>query len=584
MPASRRTDGRNGSHRLAYGCCLILGIAAQGVALLQPRLSGDLIAGVQKNDSIACAAAMLGVLVAAEAILTAVQQAILGRIGEGTVYRVRCRLVDGFLRMRMLDREKNPPAWYSQRISNDAALIKSIPVQLLGLVQSAILIIGSGLALVRINSAFFLVVLFPAAAAMLFVGFASKPIKKWQNNVQEATMGITSNVQEAATAMRMLTAYDALEQERKKLYDVASDAFESGKKLAYLYSSLGPAAQALLQAANILAILYGAYQVARGRMEFTSLVMFLMYFSFFSSATTSAASALSQLQQALVGKRRADELMAGAEKDETDPNGAEIDMAKAPGIAFSGVGHRYPQQKKQSLNQVTFQAPPQKITALVGESGGGKTTCLSLMERFFGPASGKVLVNGADLSRIAISSLREGTGYVEQDPCILTGTIRDNVRIGDEHATDDEILSILETVGLRMPGASGPEMLDCRVGESGLSLSGGQKQRIALARALARKPRLLLMDEPTSSLDGIAERRVVELIRSESGKATVIYSAHRLSLILGADWIVVIKDGSVLAEGTHDELMRKCGYYRRLVEAQYATPQKRPDRHDTQAI
>lgn len=224
-------------------------------------------------------------------------------------------------------------------------------------------------------------------------------------------MGITSNVQEAATAMRMLTAYDALEQERKKLYDVAPDAFESGKKLAYLYSSLGPAAQALLQAANILAILYGAYQVARGRMESTSLVMFLMHFPFFSTATTSAASALSQLQQALVGRRRADKLMAGAEKDETDPNGAEIDMAKAPGIAFSGAGHRYPQQKKQSLNQVAFQAPPQKITALAGESGDGKTTCLSLMERFFGPASGKALANGTDLSRIAISTLREGTGY-----------------------------------------------------------------------------------------------------------------------------------------------------------------------------
>lgn len=568
MSALRKMSSYAKGHKLAYGCCLILGISAQIVALVQPRLSGDLIASVQKNDSITYTAVSLGLLVVVEAILVAIQQAILGRIGEGTVYEIRRQMVDKFFHMKMLDRERNPPAWYSQRISNDAALVKSVPSQCLGVVQSAILIVGSGLALIKISFIVFLIVLLPAIASVLFVGFTGKPIKKkLQNNVQEATMGMTLNVQEAASAMRMLKAYNAIDQEEQKLFAVISRAYESGKRLVYLYSSLGPVAQILSQIANILAILYGAYQVARGQMEFTSLVMFLMYFSFFSSATTSLVSSLSQLQQAIVGKQRVSELL-GVEEDTDDSRGIEFNLSRAPRVAFDKVDHQYPDQQKQSLNRITFEAPSERTTALVGESGGGKTTCLSLMERFFAPTAGKITINGRDLSNLEIDSLREGTAYVEQDPCILTGTIRDNVKLGNLEATDQEVSSVLKMVGLHIAGTSEADTLDCQVGESGLSLSGGQKQRIALSRALIRKPKLLLMDEPTSNLDGIAEEGIAELIRNKFKETTVIYSAHRLSLILEADWIVVIREGSVLAEGRHDDLMQTCEYYQQLINAQ----------------
>lgn len=550
-----------------YVVSLILGVLTQAVTLIQPRLSGDLIAGVQQKSPVTHFAVMLGFLVILGAILTAVQQALIGKIGEQKVCSIRGRMVDKFFRMGFLEREANPPAWYSQRITGDAALIKSIPTQFLGLVQAAILLVGSGMALIRINLLFFVIIIVPSIISVLLVLAVSKPIKKWQNEVQDASMGMTLSVQESASAMRVLKAYNAIDEERKKLYSVISQAFQSGKRLIYLYSGLGPITQVLSQVGNILAILYGAYQVALGNMEFTALVMFLMYFSYFSSATTAIASTVGQFQQALVGVQRIDEFMAVPE-EEREAKAGVLDLANAPVVVFDEVYHQYSPEGKYSLTEVNFSVPAKKITALVGESGGGKTTCLGLMERFFMPTTGKITINGHDLSDLDITKLREHVAFVEQEPCILTGTIRDNIKLGRQTATDDNIMFILSQVGLRITGVSQENLLDHYVGESGLSLSGGQKQRIALARALIRDPKLLLMDEPTSNLDGLAEEEIAELIRNRVHDTTVVYSAHRLSLILEADWIVVIKNGVVLDKGKHSDLLNRCEYYRRLIEAQ----------------
>ena len=554
-------------HTGVYAVSLILGVLTQAVTLMQPRLSGDLIAGVQQKSPVTRITVMLGVLVILGAVLIAIQQALIGKIGEQKVYSIRHRMVEKFFRMGVLDREANPPAWYSQRITGDATLIKSIPTQFLGLVQAAILLVGSGVALIRINLLFFVIVIVPSIISILFVMAVSRPIKKWQNEIQDASMGMTLSVQESASAMRVLKAYNAIDGEKRKLYNVISRAFQSGKKLIYLYSGLGSITQILSQVGNILAILYGAYQVALGNMEFTALVMFLMYFSYFSSATTAIASAVGQFQQALVGVQRIDEFMAVPEEENAEKTGV-LKLADAPVVVFDEVYHQYPPEQKHSLSEVSFAVPAKKITALVGESGGGKTTCLGLMERFFMPIGGKITIDGHNLSDLDISELRERVAFVEQEPCILTGTIRDNLKLGRKTATDDDMIFVLTQVGLSITGIGQENLLDLYVGESGLSLSGGQKQRIALARALIRDPKLLLMDEPTSNLDGLAEEEVAELIRNRFQDTTVVYSAHRLSLILEADWIVVIKNGVVLDKGKHSDLLNRCEYYRRLIEAQ----------------
>lgn len=380
-------------------------------------------------------------------------------------------------------------------------------------------------------------------------------------------MDMTSTVQEAAASMRTLEAYNSIDPGKNKIYAITGQAFASGRKLVWLYSSFAPVNQILSQLGNIVAILYGAYQVACGQMEFTSLVMFLMYFSYFSTAINSIVSAIGQMQQAIVGSQRVDEFFTVKEQQD-DSAGTVLSLTKAPKVTFKEINHRYIDQTENSLTNVSFTAPPGKITALVGESGGGKTTCLSLVERFFQPTNGQVTVDGSDLAGLHMEKLRKDIAYVEQDPCILTGTIRDNILLGNNTATDDEISQVLKRVGLELDGVSDAQLLDREVGQSGLALSGGQKQRIALARALIRMPKLLLMDEPTSNLDGLAEETIAKLIRQRFGNTTVLYSAHRLSLILEADWIVVIKNGRVLDEGNHEELLGRCDYYKQLIASQ----------------
>jgi ABC-type bacteriocin/lantibiotic exporter with double-glycine peptidase domain len=381
---------------------------------------------------------------------------------------------------------------------------------------------------------------------------------------------MTTTIQESASAIRTIRAYNATSVMESRLGSSIDESYRYGKKLVYLSSCFGPLSQILMQVANIIAIVYGAYEVASGKMEFSALVMFLMYFSYFSSGVSTIAGAFGQVQQAMVGDHRINEFEQIDE--EQQPHGTDATgLDRPPAVDFHGIDHHYPNNTSKSLNRVSFSVPSRKVTALVGQSGGGKTTCLSLIEGFLAPDCGSLLIDGYELESFDLHALRSDMAYVEQTPSILSGTIRSNIQLGDPQASDETILESIHQVGLRIPGTTDDTILDLPVGAAGVSLSGGQCQRVALARAFIRHPKLLLMDEPTSSLDGIAEASIARLIRKHMKDSTIIYSAHRLSLILEADWIVVIKNGKVIDQGTHNDLAQRCDYYRELITAQ--TPQ-----------
>ena len=248
----------------------------------------------------------------------------------------------------------------------------------------------------------------------------------------------------------------------------------------------------------------------------------------------------------------------------------EIPAWVSPLVRFENVAYTYPSETEPQLDQLSFDRAEGSLSVLVGSSGGGKSTSLGLMEGFFFPTTGSIRLFNRPVTEETVHGLRERIGFVDQDSTLIGGTVRDNLAFSSTpHIPDNEMVSVLNDVGLwNWLDTKGG--LDAEVGVEGLMLSGGQRQRMAIGRALLRSPELLLLDEPTSGLDGLAEAQIRSLLRRVATTRTVVLTAHRLSTILEADWIVVIHQGTAVGQGTHSDLMDTCDLYRDMVLEQAA--------------
>jgi len=262
-----------------------------------------------------------------------------------------------------------------------------------------------------------------------------------------------------------------------------------------------------------------------------------------------------------------------AERLPVEPEGEPADLP-APGAAPASVGFeevhfRYRPELEEVHRGVSFDVPPGGMTALVGPSGAGKTTVFSLIERFYEPGDGRVMVDGIDVRDWPVAHLRAAIGYVEQDAPVLSGTLRENLLYGAPDASEDEVRRVLRTARLDRLVAGLPDGLGTEVGHRGTKLSGGERQRVAIARALLRRPRLLLLDEATSQLDAVNEAALRETIADAAFTTTVLVVAHRLSTVTMADRIVVMDAGRVRAVGTHAELVAGDALYAELAATQF---------------
>lgn len=528
-----------------------------------------MIAAVQNESPAFYIVAVLCVLLVLNAVLVMIQQALIGKISESAVRNARFRLSDVFFSLPVLSQESKPPGWYSQRIANDTELIKAITGQTITLVQSSIMLVGSTIALTAIAPTTFIIGVVFGLTSFFFTIFASRPILSLKERVQECSMSMTISLQESALAGRLLRACDAWEKAQNEFERYIKNSYHAGFKMALLNSCLSPVASALMQLANIGTILFGAYQVANGTLQFSDLVMFLMYFSSFSSAVSQISGVFAQVRQAEAGDKRISELEELFDPRDADCEKSEKprkEISDTPGISFDHVFFRYDDDGDDVLADVSFDIPSNKTTAIVGASGGGKTTCLGMVEGFYSPSRGRVLIDGMDIRALNIKDIRKVTGFIDQSSIAVSGTVRSNLQLNGQILTDKMMSDALDAVGLKLS----PLALDYNVGENGSALSGGQRQRLALARAMLGNPKILLMDEPTASLDGIAENEINQLLRRNLPETTIVYTAHRLSLILSADWIVVLKEGRVVGQGSHSALLDECPYYRKLIESQAA--------------
>jgi ATP-binding cassette subfamily B protein len=283
----------------------------------------------------------------------------------------------------------------------------------------------------------------------------------------------------------------------------------------------------------------------------------------------SAFGAYSSVMSALGALARIQEIMV---IDEEDQGQGGLVRQGDNAIEFSSIGFNYEpaedEEPKPILENVSFQIPRGTRVALVGPSGAGKSTIFSLIERFYEPTAGEILLDGQRVKDMSLDTLRSQIGYVEQDAPVLAGSIRENLLLGRAEATDEDLRQVLDMVNLTEVLNRDASGLDAEVGENGIMLSGGERQRLAIARALLAAPPILLLDESTSALDGPNEQRMREAIDAVAKNRTLIVIAHRLSTVVDSDQIIVLERGKVVGSGTHSELVKSTPLYAELAKHQ----------------
>jgi ATP-binding cassette subfamily C protein len=352
----------------------------------------------------------------------------------------------------------------------------------------------------------------------------------------------------------------------------AANAWQAGVRAAKWEALAGNTAGLAIQVSFIVVLGLGGARVASGAIDVGTLIAFLLYLYYLLPPMQELIGAASQYQVGAVAVAR----IRQAEQLPAEPASAPAELpqpgAAPTAVAFEQVHFRYRPELPEAHRGLSFTVPPRGMTAFVGPSGAGKTTVFSLIERFYQADSGRVLVDGRDVTDWPLAELRAAIGYVEQDAPVLSGTLRENLLLGAPNASDHELAQVLRTTRLDGQVARLPDGLNTLVGHRGTRLSGGERQRVAIARALLRHPRLLLLDEATSQLDAVNEAALRDTIADAANTTTVLVVAHRLSTVTMADRIVVLDAGRVRAVGTHAQLLGTDPLYAELAATQFLVP------------
>lgn len=391
-------------------------------------------------------------------------------------------------------------------------------------------------------------------------------MKKANIEVKKKTADIYAAIESSISGIRTAKAFANEEQERGK-FDEANAMFK-GAKVEY-YRTMG-----LFQSgmdftcciAQVLVITVGGLLIMQNSMDYVDLVTFSLYVSTFISPIRKLAQFSEQYMNGSAGFTRFIELMQTQPSVKDKPDAIELQDVEGR-VDYDDVSFDYG-NGVEVLKDIDLHIEPGKCLAVVGPSGGGKTTLCQLLPRFYDVCSGSVKVDGIDVRDIKQSSLRRNIGMIQQDVFMFAGTIRENIRYGRPDATDEEIVEAAVRAQVHQEIMEMPQGYDSYIGERGVMLSGGQKQRISIARVFLKNPKILILDEATSALDTVTEQRIQESLDELSQGRTTIIIAHRLSTVRNADMIAVVEGEHIIEMGTHKELMEKNGEYARLCRAQ----------------
>lgn len=393
-------------------------------------------------------------------------------------------------------------------------------------------------------------------------------MKRANLEVKRKTAEINSSIESGISGIRTAKAFANEKTEDDKFVE-ANEKYKSAKK--EYYNAMGGFQSGMEFTTSIMQVLViaaGGFFIMRGEMDYVDLITFSLYVSTFTTPVRKLAAFSETYMQGTAGFTRFMELMRTEPEIKDAPDAYELGKVKGS-VEYRGVGFRYGEDKPWVLRDINLKVAPGEKLAVVGPSGGGKTTLCQLLERFYDVTEGAVLVDGHDVRSVTQESLRRSIGIIQQDVFIFAGTVRDNIRYGKPDATDAEIIAAAVRAEIHQDIMAMPDGYDTFVGERGVMLSGGQKQRLSIARVFLKNPPILVMDEATSALDTVTEQRIQASLDSLSTGRTSVIIAHRLSTIRDADRVAVIEDEHIVELGTPAELIEKGGEFAKLWNSQF---------------
>ncbi len=524
--------------------------------------------GGTKMEIAAAAAIALVLIVVLGAVASYVANYCTTSVGQWVANDLRIRTYDRLQHLSLNYYNTHEMGTLLSTITADVQTIQGFASSsTLGIVVDLLTIVGMLAIMFWLNWDFTLIAVAVTPFMLLIISRFKKAIKKATKEVRKEQSKIVAVVQQGLESMKVVKAFGRQDLEQEELSEVSKATVEAALKARRVKALLSPMVNVIVALCTAFVLWRSSSLILRGAMTAGALTVFLAYLAQLFKPVKDLATMTNTIAQTAVGVER---VRAILEADDVIPEKADAREPEAfrGDIAFDHVDFGYDKEAKV-LNNVSFKVSAGQMVGVVGPTGSGKSTVVSLIPRFYDPVRGKIMIDGIDVRDFTLRGLRSQIGYVLQETVLFRGTVAENIAYGKGGATRAEVEEAAELANAAEFINKMPHGYDSMVGDRGDTLSGGQRQRIGIARAIIRNNPILILDEPTAALDTESEKLVMDALHRLMQKRTVITIAHRLSTIRDADKILVLKDGVLAEEGSHDELMARSGIYAGLYQAQF---------------
>lgn len=562
-------------YRKHFALALVGVLVSSGLGLVFPRIMGSLVdsalvpavdSNASRLDSIALL--LLGVFLA-QGAFNYLRIYYVSAMGEGIVADLRSHVYAHIMTLPVKFFDSRKTGEITSRLTSDVSVVQStVSSSLASAISQAITLIGGLILMFVVSVTLSAVVLSFLPITIVAAAVFGRRLRRISRQYQDKVADANASAEEAIAANRVVKWFTAEESEVGRYVRKVQESYRVALRRARLRALFSPFVQFVGFGTIALVMWIGGRQVLDDTLTAGELVTFLLYTLTVAGAIGAFTGLYGTLQEALGASQRIFELL-GEERDIEDPVDPVSITAVQGRITFDNVGFRYSDRDIDVLDSVHLEVAPGEVVALVGPSGAGKSTIVQLIPRFFDPTSGRILIDGIDLRDLRLRDLRSYMAAVPQETQLFSGTIMENLLMGKPGAGVEEVHEASRAANAHDFIESFPSGYETIVGERGVKLSGGQRQRVAIARALLNDPRILILDEATSSLDSESEATVQEALdRLMLGRTTLVI-AHRLSTVRNADRLAVIDDGRIVQEGKHEELLVAGGLYADLYHLQF---------------